>query len=223
MGARVACVTGVSSTSRLFVLVLLVASLSWPAAAQEQTPAEPEPPLWSVSLSAAWYFLPDEPDYVQPTLKADRGRLHLETRYAYEDRYSLSIFAGANFEFGEDVTLAITPMAGVLVGDVTGVIPAIELDFTVWRFEAYGEAEYVFTLDDSSSKFFYMWSELSLWPVKWARAGLVTQRTRVYRTDRDIQRGPLLGVSFSRLEGTFYLFNPGADDHLAVVSIGVSF
>ena len=223
MGARVAWVTGVASTSRLFVLVLVAASLSWPAAAQQQTPAEPEPPIWSVSLSAAWYFLPEENDYVQPTLKVERSWLHLETRYAYEDRHSLSIFAGANFEFGEDITLAITPMAGVLVGDVTGVIPAIELDFTAWRFEAYGEAEYVFDLDDSSSTFFYMWSELSLWPVKWARAGLVTQRTRVYRADRDIQRGPMLGVRFSRVEGTLYLFNPGADDHLTVVSISVSF
>jgi hypothetical protein len=182
-----------------------------------------EEPAWSGSVSAAWYMLPDESDYIQPTVRADRDWLHLETRYAYEDRKSLSFFAGVNFEFGKDVKLALTPMIGGLVGDVDGVIPAAELDFTVWRFEAYGEAEYVFDLNDSDSKFFYMWSELSVRPTEWLRAGLVTQRTRVYRTERDIQRGPLVGVSFSKIDATFYWFNPGADDHLAVLSIGLSF
>jgi len=180
-------------------------------------------PRWSLGIAAAWYMLPEESDYIQPTIKADRDWLHLETRYAYEGRESLSFFAGVNFEFGNDVKLALTPMIGGLVGDVDGVIPALEADFTVWRLEAYGEAEYVFDLDDSSSKYFYMWSEVSLWPTDWLRAGLVTQRTRVYRTERDIQRGPLVGVTFSKVDATFYLFNPGGDDRLAVLSIGVSF
>jgi len=209
---------------RLTLIVALVMALSRPALGQEPTPpSTPTESAWSGSVSAAWYMLRDESDYIQPTVRADRNWLHLETRYAYEDRKSLSFFAGANFEFGKDVKFAVTPMIGGLVGDVDGIIPAAELDFTVWRFEAYSEAEYVFDLNDSDSKFFYMWSELSVRPTEWLKAGLVTQRTRVYRTERDIQRGPLIGVSFSRIDATFYLFNPGADDHLAVLSIGVSF
>ena len=81
----------------------------------------------------------------------------------------------------------------------------------------------MFDLNDSSSKYFYMWSELSLWPTEWLRAGMVTQRTRVYQTDRDIQRGVLVGFAFKKLDGTVYFFNPGADDHFTVVSLGVSF
>jgi hypothetical protein len=209
---------------RLTVMVVFATTVSRPALGQEPTAASaPTEHAWSGSIAAAWYMLPDESDYIQPTFKADRDWLHLETRYAYEDRKSLSFFAGVNFEFGKDVKLAVTPMIGGLVGDVDGIIPAAELDFTVWRFEAYGEAEYVFDLNDSDSKFFYMWSELSVRPTEWLRAGLVTQRTRVYRTERDIQRGPLIGVSFSKIDATFYLFNPGADDHLAVLSIGFSF
>jgi hypothetical protein len=64
---------------------------------------------------------------------------------------------------------------------------------------------------------------LSVRPLEWPRAGLVTQRTRIYKTEREIQRGPLVGFSFSKIDATFYLFNPGADDHLAVLSIGLSF
>ena len=212
--------------------VLVTLALITSAMAQETTPATappaaPEPEAedtgWEFGLSGALYVLPDEEDFLQPTFKADRGLFHFETRYNYEDRDSTSFFVGANFEFGDKVKLALTPMIGGLVGQTDGIIPAFEADLTIGPFEAYGEAEYVFDLDDSSSKYFYMWSELSVWPTEWLRAGVVTQRTRVYQTERDIQRGLLVGISFKRVECAAYFFNPGSDDHFTVVSLGVSF
>jgi hypothetical protein len=215
------------TTSSWPYAALATVALTVTASAQEAAPAElPQAaaaPSWSFGASGALYLLPDEGNYVQPTFKADHGRLHLETRYNYEDRESVSFFAGANFEMGDRVKLALTPMIGGLVGRTDGLIPAVEADLTIGPFEAYGEAEYVFDLNDSSSKYFYMWSELSVWPTEWLRAGMVTQRTRVYQTERDIQRGLLLGVSFKKIEGAVYFFNPGSDDHFAVVSLGVSF
>jgi hypothetical protein len=210
--------------------VLAMLAFKGIATAQEPAPASPPPAApeaeetgWEFGLSGALYVLPDEGDFIQPTFKADHGLFHFETRYNYEDRDSASFFVGANFEFGDKVNLSLTPMIGGLVGQTDGIIPALEADFTVGPFEAYGEAEYVFDLDDSSSKYFYMWSELSLWPTGWLRAGVVTQRTRVYRTDRDIQRGLLVGFTLKKIDGTVYFFNPGADDHFTVVSLGVSF
>ena len=191
-----------------------------PAAA---TDAEAEKTGWEFGLSGALYVLPDEGAYLQPTFKADRGILHFESRYNYEDRDSTSFFVGANFELGDKVKLALTPMIGGVAGRTDGIIPGLEADFTAGPFEAYGEAEYVFDLDDTESNYFYMWSELSLWPTEWLRAGVVTQRTRVYQTDRDIQRGLLVGFALKKLDGTVYFFNPGADDHFTVVSLGVSF
>jgi hypothetical protein len=202
-----------TARSRVLLATLVVA----------QSPLVAAQDAWELNLSGALYVLPAESDFVQPTLRADRGRLHLEARYNYEDRNSASFFAGANFEWGEKVTFALTPMLGGLVGDTDGIVPGFEADFSFKKLEAYGEAEYVLDLNDSSSHFFYMWSELSLRPVHWLRAGLVTQRTRVYKTERDIQRGLLLGVSLKRLEAAVYFFNPGSDDHFAVVSLGVSF
>ena len=60
-------------------------------------------------------------------------------------------------------------------------------------------------------------------PTEWLRAGVVTQRTRVYQTPRDIQRGLLVGVSIKKVEGALYFFNPGSDDYFTVVSLSVSF
>ena len=202
------------------------------ATAQGPAPASPPPAApeaeaektgWEFGLSGALYVLPDEEDFVQPTFKADHGLFHFETRYNYEDRASASFFVGANFEFGEKVKLALTPMIGGLVGHTDGIVPGLEADLTFWRLEAYAEAEYVFDLNDSESKYFYMWSELSVWPTEWLRAGMVTQRTRVYQTERDIQRGLLVGFTLKKVDGTVYFFNPGADDHFTVVSLGVSF
>jgi len=212
--------------------VVAALALTASATAQDAAPATPPPVApegeaekagWELGLSGALYVLPDEGDFVQPTFKADHGRFHFETRYNYEDRDSTSFFVGANFELGDKVKLALTPMIGGVAGQTDGIIPALQADLTFWRLEAYGEAEYVFDLNDSSSKYFYMWSELSLWPTEWLRAGMVTQRTRVYQTDRDIQRGVLVGFAFKKLDGTVYFFNPGADDHFTVVSLGVSF
>jgi hypothetical protein len=215
----------ISRLARIAILISVATGLTGSAFAQQASTAAPDETPWSGSVSGAWYHLRDDTDYVQPTIKADRDWLHLETRFAYEDRDSLSFFAGINFEFtkGSDVKLAVTPMLGGVAGDLNGIVPAVELDLNVWRVEAYGEAEYVFDLQDSSSKFFYMWSEVSVWPTDWLRGGIVTQRTRVYRSERDIQRGFLAGVSLSKVDATFYLFNPGSDDRVAVFSIGWSF
>ena len=76
------------------------------------------------------------------------------------------------------------------------------------KLELYSEGEYVFDTGTSDS-FFYNWSELTLAPAEWFRFGLVTQRTRAYKTDRDLQRGVLAGFSFKKVDLTTYVYNPG--------------
>jgi hypothetical protein len=57
------------------------------ATATNSTPALAEAvdeKAWSFSASVYTYLVPDDRDYAQPTLTADRGWLHLEARYNYE-------------------------------------------------------------------------------------------------------------------------------------------
>jgi hypothetical protein len=214
-----------------FVVILLAGGATGLAqstgSASNQAPAPPvEEPAWSFRASGSAYFVPDEENYVQPTAAADRGALHLEARYNYEDHKSISGFVGWNLEFGEAVTLAITPMIGAVGGRTDGLIPALELDFTWRRLELYSEGEYVIPFEDRSRPFLYNWSEGSVWATEWLRAGVVAQRTRIFRargSTRDLQGGFLVGVAGSRVEGTCYVFNPGSDDQFVVASVGVTF
>jgi len=205
------------SGRRIAVLAVAIVSISASVRAQSVTPT------WSLRAAGATYFLPDDDDYVQPTVAVNRGPLHVEGRYNYEDRRSVSSFIGWNLEFGQTVTLQLTPMFGAVAGDTDGVIPALEADLTWKRLEAYSEVEYVIDVKHVSDRFFYNWSEASAWMTEWLRAGLVTQRTRVRSTPLDIQRGLLLGVTISKVEPVLYFFNPGSDDRFFVVSIGVEF
>ena len=202
--------------------VLSPRSIAFAQAGVAAPPVGP-PRTWSYSATATMNVLPGEDDLVQPTLRADRAALHLEGRYQYEDRESVSGFAGWNHVAAGKLTLALTPMLGAVVGRTDGAIPALELTLGFERLELYSESEYVIALGGAGDDFFYNWSELDVSLTDWLSGGLVTQRSRTVETSRDLQRGPFVRLTRGPVDGTAYFFNPGSDDHYFVGSIGVSF
>ena len=115
---------------------------------------------WQFGASVYGYFPPEDHHYAQPTVTADRGALHLETRYNYEALKSGSAWIGWNVETGKELKLNATLMAGGVVGDLRGVAPGYELTLSWKAFELYSEGEYVFDTTDSSGNFFYNWAQL---------------------------------------------------------------
>ena len=178
---------------------------------------------WSFSVSAYTYIVPDSGNYAQPTFAADRGWLHLEARYNYEALDTGSAWVGYNFSGGEKLEWEFTPMLGGVFGDVTGIAPGYKGSLSRWKLEFYSEGEYVFDTGTSSDSFFYNWSELTLAPVEWLRFGLVTQRTRAYQTDREIQRGVLVGFKYMKVDLSAYFFNPDDDKPTFVIAVGLNF
>ena len=207
----------------------LCALATSPASAQEPTPAAPEAPAastapaWEWTAAVALYAVPDEANYLQPMAAADRGLLHLEARYNYEAQETFSAWAGLNFEAGETVTMEFTPMFGVITGDLDGVAPGFLLTLSAWKLTFYSEGEFVFDASDEPENFFYNWSELTIQPTEWFRTGLVTQRTRAYQTERDIQRGLLVGLNFWKGSLTTNVFEPFSGSPTVVVQFGVEF
>jgi hypothetical protein len=178
---------------------------------------------WSFSVSAYNYVVPDDREYVQPTVTADRDWLHLEARYNYEALDTASVWVGYNFSGGDQLAFDITPMLGAVFGDTTGVAPGYKGSLGWRKLELYTEGEYLFDTGDSANNFFYTWSELTLAPVDWFRFGMVVQRTKLYPTEFDIQRGILVGFAFKRVNFTAYVFDPGASQSTVVLSVGLGF
>ena len=178
---------------------------------------------WSFSASAYIYVLSDNQHYVQPTVSADRGRLHLESRYNYENLETGSAWLGANFSGGKTLEWEFTPMLGGVFGETTGIAPGFKLSLSWWKLNLSSENEYVFDAGDSSDSFFYNWSELTLTPAGSFQFGLVTQRTRVYQTDREIQRGVMAGFSIKGVTLSGYVFNPDEDKPRFVFAVAVTF
>ena len=187
------------------------------------TPPAADEKVWSFAASAYTYAVPDDPAYVQPTVTADYGWLHLEARYNSEAIDTGSAWVGYNFSGGDKLAWEITPMLGGVFGDTTGVAPGYKGSLTWLKLEFYSEGEYVVDTGNSSDSFFYNWSELTLAPVEWFRFGLVTQRTRAYKTDRDLQRGALAGLAFKRVSLTGYALNFDDQKRTFVFAVGLTF
>ena len=189
--------------------------------ASAQTP--PAEKAWSFYASGYTYIIPESANYVQPTFTADRNRIHLEARYNYEGQKTGSVWFGLNFSGGDVVEWELTPIIGGVFGEVDGVAPGYKGSISWRRISLYSESEFVIDTSEASDSFFYNWSELTYAITESFRAGLVVQRTRAYQTDRDVQRGLIVGYSYRRAEFSFCLFNPDDDKPTSAFSIGFRF
>jgi hypothetical protein len=177
---------------------------------------------WTFSASVYAYFPPDTRSYLQPTLTADRNRLHLEARYNYEALDSGAAWIGYNFSGGNEVAWEFTPMLGGVFGKLVGIAPGY-LGSLRWRgLEVYTEGEYVVDTADTSASYFYNWSELTIGVFDRFWIGAVVQHTHVYQSDREIQRGLLVGFSYKRADVTGYVFNPDEDTPTVVIALRLS-
>jgi hypothetical protein len=179
-------------------------------------------PSWEFGAALFGYFVPDDTDFALPVVTADRGSLHLEARFNYEELDTGSLFVGWTFETGSTLELELTAMVGAVFGELDGIAPGYELTLTYERFSLYDEGEYVIDLEDSAEDFLYNWLELTYSPLDWLRVGLVAQRTRAYETDLDVQRGLLVAASYGNLEFALDVFNVGLDDPMIVCSVAAS-
>jgi len=208
----------------LACFALAIALLPSAAFAQSATPppADDEP-AWEFSVAGATYFFDVADNYLQPTFTADHDWLHLEARHNYEALDTGSAWIGYNFSGGETVTWELTPMLGAVFGATDGVAPGYKGSIGWKKLEFYSEGEYVFDAGETADSFLYNWSELTFAPVESFKFGLVTQRTRVYQTDRDIQRGLFAGVSYKQLYVAGYLMNPDDEKPNFILSLTLTF
>lgn len=177
---------------------------------------------WLFNTDVNFYFIPDD-FFILPVLRADKNNLHLEARYNYEDFKTFSAWIGYNFSGGNNLEYIVTPMIGGIVGNTDGIAPGLELTFEYKNFELYSESEYLFDMKEKENNFFYNWTDLTYSPNDNLWFGISGQRTRLYKTDLEIQRGVFAGLSIKEFELTTYLYNLFFDDPFLLVTLSKDF
>jgi hypothetical protein len=177
---------------------------------------------WELNAEMNFYVFKDD-FFVLPIFQADKNNLHLEARYNYEDMQTFSAWVGRNFNGGKKLEYTITPMIGGVVGLTNGIAPGLEMTFTLGRFELYTESELLIDPKIAENHFFYNWTDLTYSPKDWLWVGISGQRTRLYKTALEIQRGFLVGGSFKNWELTGYAYNVGFDDPFFIFTVSTKF
>jgi hypothetical protein len=199
-------------------MLVLVTTL-WSAAQESSSTSEKQ---WNFGADANFYIFPDD-FFVLPVFRADKNNLHLEARYNYEDMETFSGWVGYNFSGGDEFEYTFTPMIGGVVGLSNGIAPGLELTLTYKNFEFYSEMENLFDLGESENNFYYNWTDLTYSPTDWLWLGISGQRTRLYQTDVEIQRGLILGGGFKQWELNSYFYNLDVEDPFFIITLAVSF
>lgn len=176
---------------------------------------------WIFNAEGDFYFT--EPFFILPVISADKNQIHLEARYNYEELKTFSGWIGYNISGGDKFVYTITPMAGFIAGRITGFAPGLKLGFNFRKLELYNESEYVFDTNNKENNFFYSWTDFTYSPAEWVFLGFSIQRTKVYKTEFDIQRGLLTGVSYRNFEMSAYYFNPGTENNFFLLSLSSEF
>jgi hypothetical protein len=178
---------------------------------------------WNFSAWAEMFIIPGDKDLFNPTFYARHKKLHLEGRYNYEDRNTVSFWAGQRFELGNKVRFVFVPMVGLVFGNTNGIAPGLEMEISCWKLDFYSESEYVLDYAAQESNFFYMYSELAVRPIHAIRLGGIGQRTKVFETPRETQYGMFGEYYFGRFRVGVFYFSPFADNNYWIASASVDF
>jgi hypothetical protein len=114
-------------------------------------------------------------------------------------------------------------MVGIAFGNTDGIAPGLELEIMYKKFDFYMESEHLLDFSGKENNFFYMYSELAFRPIQPIRTGLITQRTRLYESDRELQRGIFGEYYFGRFRAGIFYFSPFASDNFLIASFSVDF
>lgn len=178
---------------------------------------------WAFSAAAYYYILPHEKNTTTLLGYADHKSLHFEARYNYEDRETGSVFGGYVFEGGSELSWSLTPMVGLVFGNTDGIAPGLLTSLAWKKLDFYSESEYVIDFAGKENNFFYTWTELAITPFNNFRTGISANRTRLYQSDLEVQKGIFTQYSFWKLTTGLHYFNPFSDDYFLIATLSIEF
>ncbi len=175
------------------------------------------------SVSGFYYYVPQDNNLLAFTGNAQFHSLYFEGRYNYEDLHTGSVFGGWRFETEGRIGFAATPMIGVVFGKTNAAAPALELEAALGRLNFYSETEYVIEFSGRQKNFLYTWSELGFQLLSSLEVGISVQRSLLYKTGFELQRGFMAKYFLKKFRIAGYYFNPFSSNNVVVVSLSREF
>ena len=142
-----------------------------------------------------------------------------EVRYNYEERKTMSLYAGKTFYGGRKLSFSATPMLGLLVGQYNGGSVAINLDVSYKNFDLLSQVQYIFSRNDRRRNFILNWSELSYQILSFLKSGMVLQQSTVYQSPLKVEAGAFVALSYKNWELPVYVFSPFGKERNYVIGI----
>ena len=142
-----------------------------------------------------------------------------EVRYNYEEKKTMSVYAGKTFYKEGKLYCAATPMLGILVGQFTGGSLGVNLNVTLKKIALSSQLQYVCSKNDRDNNFILNWSELRYDFFTFLKSGIVLQQSTVNRPILNWEAGGLISFSYKNWELPVYVFSPASNNRNYVVGI----
>ena len=208
----------------LIAIITRAGCLTAQSAKTDSVPAKaPKDTVWSFHVEGDYYIYPHSENILMGMGTADRNIWHIEMRYNYEAKNTASVFGGLNFNMGNRLKLILTPMTGLVFGKTNGIALGIEADLGYKIFELSSQTEYLVDFAGKENDYLYTWSEFGITISDRCSAGIAVQRTRLYKTNLDLQRGMYARYTFRKCTASVYYFNPFSSSYFFIASLAIDF
>ncbi|MBS1513034.1 MAG: hypothetical protein JST86_19515 [Bacteroidetes bacterium] len=134
--------------------------------------------------------------------------MYTELRYNYEAERTGSVYMGKSFSGKRKWEYAITPMAGIVMGNYNGFSLAANMDASCGKMFASMQTQYTINGKTADENFFFNWTEVAFQSTRWLYTGASMQQTKVYHAPLQQEYGLLVGFVFGKFTVPVYIFNP---------------
>lgn len=166
-----------------------------------------------------YYMHPNEGASMVPMAHITRNNWYGEARYNYDETQTLSLYAGRTFARHGAFNWSATPVIGGLMGRMNGGSVGVNMDLGYEKIFFTTQSQYTFSMEQSSNRYFFSWSELGYQALPWLYGGMALQQLNVYQTPGRLEPGCMLGLSLKNFTVPVYVFNPSGGETYFVLGL----
>lgn len=151
----------------------------------------PSPLFHDQGIYTSFQFAKDENILITPQIWTYAKNIYFEARYNYEERKTFSLYIGRSFKTGKDSIFEIIPMFGGVIGEYTGISPALTCILKGKRLQGFSQSQYTIDLKGHNN-FFFNWTAISVPIIKKNGLGIAYRMVSVQGTPTVYNYGPMI-------------------------------